>query len=494
MRPSPSANMRSALTFSASSLRRLPIVIVRRPPAEQAAPARSPRSPRPQRSHARARRAGRGLSSPRERSRDRIRSPLVRRCDKSGLGRMRLCRSARSRHAWRAVSCALLCAASSPASSSQAARRRTAADQTRLRDRARERDRGDHFGAGSPAPYLATTLPSEGAFIPNYYGIGHESLDNYIAMISGQAPNAETQSDCKTFTRLPEVPLLGGQEPLSGCVYPSNVPTLPAQLEAKRLTWRSYDESMGAEPARESATCGHPAVGGLDNTQVATEKGPVRHPPRPLRLLQAIISDPGLCDRNVVNLDKLARSSRLRKHGPRTTRSSLPIYATTATMSPARTRCARAASRAPTPSLKSGCRGSPPRPHIAQWPADHHLRRGGRRLEFMLRGEGRPGNADAGGAEPGGGSGGGEVGRRAALPLHRPLHRLQSRLQPLQHARERRAPLRPRGARLCIRHDPLWLRCLHQPDDTRAGSSGGRPCTAARALPRSASPPSAPGS
>ena len=39
------------------------------------------------------------------------------------------------------------------------------------------------FGANSPAPYLAKTLTAEGAFLPNYYGVGHNSNDNYIAMI-----------------------------------------------------------------------------------------------------------------------------------------------------------------------------------------------------------------------------------------------------------------------------------------------------------------------
>ncbi|MGA2756737.1 MAG: phosphoesterase, partial [Solirubrobacteraceae bacterium] len=44
-------------------------------------------------------------------------------------------------------------------------------------------DEATTFGAASPAPYLSQTLVSEGAFVPNYYGIGHDSLDNYIAMI-----------------------------------------------------------------------------------------------------------------------------------------------------------------------------------------------------------------------------------------------------------------------------------------------------------------------
>ena len=52
------------------------------------------------------------------------------------------------------------------------------------------------FSGRPPSPYLAQTLPARGALLPNYYGIGHASLDNYIALISGQAPNEKTQLDC----------------------------------------------------------------------------------------------------------------------------------------------------------------------------------------------------------------------------------------------------------------------------------------------------------
>ncbi len=46
------------------------------------------------------------------------------------------------------------------------------------------------FGNPSADPYLATTLPSEGALLKNYYGIGHFSNDNYAGFISGQPPNS----------------------------------------------------------------------------------------------------------------------------------------------------------------------------------------------------------------------------------------------------------------------------------------------------------------
>jgi len=41
------------------------------------------------------------------------------------------------------------------------------------------------FSGRPPSPYLAQTLPARGALLPNYYGIGHASLDNYVAMVSG---------------------------------------------------------------------------------------------------------------------------------------------------------------------------------------------------------------------------------------------------------------------------------------------------------------------
>ena len=55
------------------------------------------------------------------------------------------------------------------------------------------------FASDPPSSYLARTLPAQGALLPNYYGIGHASLDNYIAQISGQAPNPSTQGDCTTY-------------------------------------------------------------------------------------------------------------------------------------------------------------------------------------------------------------------------------------------------------------------------------------------------------
>ena len=46
--------------------------------------------------------------------------------------------------------------------------------------------------------YLWQTLPSEGVLLKNYYGTGHTSMDNYIALASGQGPEADTQNDCSS--------------------------------------------------------------------------------------------------------------------------------------------------------------------------------------------------------------------------------------------------------------------------------------------------------
>ena len=49
------------------------------------------------------------------------------------------------------------------------------------------------FGAGSRAPYLAKTLTDQGQLLANYYATAHQSLPNYIAMVSGQAANPVTR-------------------------------------------------------------------------------------------------------------------------------------------------------------------------------------------------------------------------------------------------------------------------------------------------------------
>jgi len=126
------------------------------------------------------------------------------------------------------------------------------------------------FGPNSKAPYLSQTLTSKGVLLSQYYGTGHASLDNYIAMISGQAATPDTRNDCQTYA---DFVLTGvtpdGQAIGSGCVYPSQIKTIADQLTASGKSWRAYMGDMGNDPGRESAVCGHPSLNTVDHTQSA---------------------------------------------------------------------------------------------------------------------------------------------------------------------------------------------------------------------------------
>ena len=52
------------------------------------------------------------------------------------------------------------------------------------------------WGSDPGAPYLGTTLRQEGNLLTEYYATSHDSLGNYIAMVSGQPANPVTQADC----------------------------------------------------------------------------------------------------------------------------------------------------------------------------------------------------------------------------------------------------------------------------------------------------------
>jgi len=164
------------------------------------------------------------------------------------------------------------------------------------------------FAENSRAPYLAHTLPARGALLRQYYSIGHLSLGNYVALISGQAPNQATQLDCPQFAEFrPTAAALDGQGQLPGigCVYPRSVPTLPDQLEAAGLSWKAYMEDMGNNPRRERATCGHVAIGAPDPTQGAQIGDQYASKHNPFVYFHSIIDDPVRCDAHVVNLAQL---------------------------------------------------------------------------------------------------------------------------------------------------------------------------------------------
>lgn len=164
------------------------------------------------------------------------------------------------------------------------------------------------FGPGSQAPYLADTVAHQGVLLTQYYGIGHNSLDNYIAMISGQAPNEATQLDCPSFTEFTLTqPTLDahGQAIGTGCVYPTMVQTIADQLEAAGRTWRGYMEDMGGDPHKEAAVCGHPVIGSIDGTthRESVDQYATKHDP--FVYFHALIDNTARCGAHVVNLREL---------------------------------------------------------------------------------------------------------------------------------------------------------------------------------------------
>jgi len=164
------------------------------------------------------------------------------------------------------------------------------------------------FGPGSLAPYLADSLPARGALLREYYGIGHVSLDNYIALVSGQAPNRATQTDCATFTEFALTqPKLNadGQAIGTGCVYPKMVKMLGDQFEAAHLSWRGYMEDLGNDSTKESASCGHPTIGGIDSTTIreASDLYATKH--NPFYYFHTLIDNKARCTSHVVNLRQL---------------------------------------------------------------------------------------------------------------------------------------------------------------------------------------------
>ncbi len=137
--------------------------------------------------------------------------------------------------------------------------------------------------------YLWKTLPKQGVLLKHYYGTGHYSMDNYVSLVSGQAPQQDTQDDCSVknsnFGSNSSIVTKGGSlkkdrnygqvaslanasQPsgasapagLNGCTYPRDTPNLFNQLDAAGKTWKGYAQDLHNQPNREAATCGGPGT------------------------------------------------------------------------------------------------------------------------------------------------------------------------------------------------------------------------------------------
>ncbi len=164
------------------------------------------------------------------------------------------------------------------------------------------------FGPSPGSKYLAQTLPSQGAELMQYHGIAHLSLPNYIAMISGQPPNPQTQADCQGFSDFPPGPLtsigMDGIVTGQGCVYPAAVQTVANQLDSDGLNWRAYAQDMANSVPGQPASCRHPNVNSQDGTQSAkaNDQFAARHVP--FVYFHSIIDSPA-CKQTVVDLKEL---------------------------------------------------------------------------------------------------------------------------------------------------------------------------------------------
>jgi hypothetical protein len=160
------------------------------------------------------------------------------------------------------------------------------------------------WGAASPAKYLNGTLRKQGQLLTQYYGIGHVSLDNYIAQISGQAPNASTQTDCFKYTQFTQTgtgPY--GQAKGTGCVFPKSVKTIADQLTSAGKTWKGYMEDIGSSPTQPK-TCRHPAIGATDTTLTPTKTDMYATRHDPFVYFHSII-DTAACKTKVISLNAL---------------------------------------------------------------------------------------------------------------------------------------------------------------------------------------------
>lgn len=173
------------------------------------------------------------------------------------------------------------------------------------------------FGNSPGSSYLGKTLPAQGALLSRYYATGHESLDNYISMISGQPPNIDTQADCQFFNNI--VPGTIGADGIvtgQGCVFPSATQTVANQLDSDGLSWGAYGQDMAnSVGSGQPGSCRHPTLNGQDTTQSAkaNDQYAARHVP--FVYFHSIIDTPS-CARYVVDLKQLPGDLKQAKGTP----------------------------------------------------------------------------------------------------------------------------------------------------------------------------------
>jgi phosphatidylinositol-3-phosphatase len=155
------------------------------------------------------------------------------------------------------------------------------------------------FGQQSVARYLNTKLRPRGTFLGGYETLARAELPDYLALVSGQAPNDDTLTDCLTYAEFPDKvkPSADGLVPGPGCVYPNTITTLADQVTSAGKTWKAYIGDL-------DRNCVHPNSDALDDAPLPGA-GPdyaTRH--NPFIYFHSLL-DLGGCDNGDGSLAKL---------------------------------------------------------------------------------------------------------------------------------------------------------------------------------------------
>jgi hypothetical protein len=172
--------------------------------------------------------------------------------------------------------------------------------------------------------YLWQTLPQQGALLTNYYGTGHFSMDNYISLVSGQAPSYAVQDDCSTTGNMTnansgiittgtvgtttdtdhttdgsgtntnppnptgagngnygQLEVHGGVDAAlgsNGCVYPTDIATVFNQYNAAGVGWKAYAQDLGGAQPVGSPTYVTGSTPGITDTVPGRDDGACGYP------------------------------------------------------------------------------------------------------------------------------------------------------------------------------------------------------------------------
>jgi hypothetical protein len=170
----------------------------------------------------------------------------------------------------------------------------------------------DAFGARSPALYLNGTLRKRGTLLSGYQTLPDASeLADELAMISGQAPNADTRVGCSSYSEFSAKakPAKDGQVPGLGCIYPDTALTIGDQVTSSGEQWGAYIDDMGQAP------CVHPNSGAADGVALpgAGPQYDTRH--NPFIYFHSLL-DLGDCSSDDKALDRLPAALAKSSHTP----------------------------------------------------------------------------------------------------------------------------------------------------------------------------------